>query len=284
MYERSEEANHVTMLGKYELLLSIKLLDYEIKELTQFSKCCCECYALLKEQTNKLCSFISDQYNEKLWMLYGHHDDIQEYARMLRESSMQAVCDMEKYHSFCLCDHGLTTFDYLSDLSDAVKEEYDRCFINETSKVLFIGSGAFPLSALTIAKETGASVLGIDIDTEAVRMSNKIAKVLGLHGKLQFSNLRICEIPCFSQITHVIIASLVPQKKELLDELATVIHQDTKIVVRYGNGLKSLFNYPMEAVPADWRVSRELPPHGRLYEAVLLESLPVLGVHVPAEK
>jgi len=40
----------------------------------------------------------------------------------------------------------------------------------------------------------------------------------------------------------------------------------------------------MEAVPADWRVSRELPPHGKLYEAVLLESLPVLGVHVPAEK
>lgn len=270
----SEALNDAGTASKYELLLGIKSLNYEIKELTRFSKSCCECYALLKERIDKLCRFMTDEANENLWMLYGHHDDVQAHARMLRESSMQAVCDMEKYHSLCLCDKGRTVHGYLSILSGAVKEEFVRCRIDETSKVLFIGSGAFPLSALTIAGETGASVLGLDIDAEAVRLSNKVAEASGLHGKVRFSGIRIHDIVDVSEVTHVIIASLVPKKNELLDELKTIVHPDTKIVVRYGNGLKSVFNYPMEGVPEDEWIPSELPSCGKLYDAVLFESRP----------
>ncbi|WP_158299509.1 nicotianamine synthase family protein [Paenibacillus antri] len=269
MYGHSEALHNPKVAGKYELLLGIKTLDYEIKELTRFSKSCCECYSLLKERIDKLCRFMTDEDNENLWLLYGFHDDVRAHAQRLRESSAQAVCDMEKYHSLCLCDEGRTIFEYLSTLSDSVKEEFVRCRIDETSNVLFIGSGAFPLSALTIAKETGASVLGLDIDTEAVRLSNKIAEASGLRENVRFSGVRIREIDSIREVTHVIIASLVPQKKELLDELKSIVDPNAKIIVRYGNGLKSVFNYPMEGVPDDAWIPRELPSCGKLYDAVL---------------
>ena len=35
-------------------------------------------------------------------------------------------------------------------------------------KLLLIGSGAYPMILIQVAKETGASVIGIDIDPQAV--------------------------------------------------------------------------------------------------------------------
>ena len=45
--------------------------------------------------------------------------------------------------------------------------------------VLFVGSGSMPITAFTIAKETGAEITCVDIDKKALDLSKKVTIKLG---------------------------------------------------------------------------------------------------------
>lgn len=259
------------MKEKYELLLSLKLLEYEIKELTIYSKECCECFELLKNKLDFLCQFITCESNENQWGLWGNDQEIIEYSGRLREASVKALCDMEKHQSVCTYNHELDISEYIHRLSHAVKDELEEFLINDQSKVLFIGAGAFPTSALTIAKETGAMVMGLDIDLEAVDLAEKVTKVSGLESKVKFSSQRLDELAFVKEATHIIIASLVKNKYEVLDGLKKVINTNTKVILRYGNGLKSIFNYPLEDdLSGEW-VQNKISKKTNIYDTIVLE-------------
>lgn len=259
------------MKDKFELLLSLKLLECEIQELTIYSKECRECFELLKNRLDYLCQFITCEENVNQWSVWGGHQEIKEYSNRLREASVKALCDMEKYQSVCTYNNELDISDYIHMLSNSVKKELQQLCINNHSRVLFIGSGAFPTSALTIAKETGAEVMGLDIDIEAVKLAKKVAKVSGLESMVNFSSESLDELAFVKEATHIIIASLVKNKLEVLDGLKENINTNTKVILRYGNGLKSIFNYPLEKdLSAEWNQSK-ICQSKNIYDTIVLE-------------
>ncbi|MFC4769276.1 hypothetical protein [Effusibacillus consociatus] len=85
------------MKEKYQFLLSLKLLEYEIKELTVYAKECSTCFELLKRKLDDLCQFMTCEENLKQWSLWENHREIKEHSAKLRETSTEALCDLEKY-------------------------------------------------------------------------------------------------------------------------------------------------------------------------------------------
>ncbi len=136
---------------------------------------------------------------------------------------------------------------------------------------MFIGAGAFPVSAFAIAGVTSAEVLCVDIDEEAVRHGTKLARYLGMKETFRYANSHLSDPEFASAATHVFIASLVPEKLDILRELRSRVRTDCRIVVRYGNALKSLFNYPFDAgALTEWRATA--PGRvGSLYDTLILE-------------
>ncbi|WP_025026452.1 nicotianamine synthase family protein [Caldalkalibacillus mannanilyticus] len=259
------------MRDKFELLLSLKLLEYEITELTLYSKECCDCFELLKNKLDDLCQFIVSEEKVNQWNVWGSHQEIQEYSNRVREASVKALCDIEKYQSICTCKNELDISSYLTKLSKTVKKELEVYQMDSTSKVLFIGSGAFPLSALTIAKEIKAEVLCVDIDLEAVELGQQVAKALGLESFVHFTNKNVKQLSFCSEATHIIIASLVPDKIEVLEDVKDCMQSSAKIIMRYGNGLKSIFNYPLEQdLSAEW-VQTRITESTTIYDTLILE-------------
>jgi hypothetical protein len=184
--------------------------------------------------------------------------------------SVEALCDLEKHQAKTISGHKLDFSKYLSALFHSVKEELQSFGIGGHSKVVFIGSGAFPLSALTIAKEFGAEVLGVDRDSEAVLLSRQVVKAFGLEEKVSFSDSPLSSLCFVRDATHIIIASLVENKLKVLDQLMGLIKDDAKILVRYGNGVKSVFNYPfMDEISEDWIPSR-LSERNSIYDMLIL--------------
>ncbi|MCX7570984.1 nicotianamine synthase family protein [Tumebacillus sp. DT12] len=258
------------MKEKYQFLLSLKSLAFEINELNLYSKADSVCYELLQEKLDQLSRFMICEHNLQQWSLWEDHEEIRLHSGHLRETSVQALCDMEKYQSICTCNEELNISDYIGVLSGTVKQEVEEFGIDGSSKVLFIGSGAFPLSALTIAKETGAQVMCLDIDAEAVHLGKQIADASGLHANVTFSGNTAGEQAFLREATHIIVASLVPNKLEVLAELKTVVNDDVQIAVRYGNGLKSIFNYPLEQdLSVEWNLTRITREHS-IYDTVVL--------------
>ncbi|MDR6225698.1 nicotianamine synthase family protein [Desmospora profundinema] len=259
------------MKEKYGFLLSLKSLEYEIRELTIYSKEYVDCFELLKDRLDYLSQFILREENIQQWNLWGSHQEVREHSGRLRETSAEALCDMEKYQSLCTCKNELDISHYIESLANTVKQEIQHFLIDHQSKILFIGSGAFPTSALTIAKETSAEVMCLDIDIEALNLAEKVADVSNLGSIVKFSDQDIKELPFVKEATHIIIASLVKNKREVLDSLIGLINSNTKVILRYGNGLKSIFNYPMEEkLSADW-VQTEIHQRKNIYDTLILE-------------
>lgn len=258
---------------KYELLISIKMLQHEISELTLYIEESRYCYELLTNKLDHLSKFVVSEENNEQWQLWGEDEEIIKYSERLRDTSSKAICTIEKYQSLCTAKNQMVISEYMDSLSGTVKKEIDSFDITVQSKVLFIGSGAFPISALTLAKEAGAEVMCLDIDNEAITMGRNIAELTGLHTKVSFSNKTASELTFVNDATHVIIASLVKNKLEVLEDLKEVLPQDAKVILRYGNGLKSIFNYPLDQELSDgWRKLENLQIE-HFYDTVVLRKI-----------
>ncbi|MCA0987359.1 nicotianamine synthase family protein [Guptibacillus algicola] len=257
---------------KYELLCSLKVIEFEIAELARYSKEFDGCYELLRKKLDDLCSFIKSEENSWKWDQWGALQEIQELSERLRETSVSALCDVEKYQSVRAEQYGISSSQYITSLARSVKEEYRYLGIHKASTVLFIGSGAFPTTALTIAKETGARVICLDIDREAIDLSIQVARASGLEKQLSFLHGEIQNYKEFENITHVLVASLVKNKLEVIDALQDKVTEETKVIVRFGNGLKSIFNYPIGETITGWEQTYMEPGNNdTIYETLVLE-------------
>ncbi|WP_175532074.1 nicotianamine synthase family protein [Paenibacillus sp. yr247] len=256
---------------KFEFLLSLRLLECEIKELTNYSRVYCDGYEILKIKLDELCELMVREETIRQWIAWGRDEDVQRQAKRLREAAIEALCNVEKHQSKCISRNEMNVNKYLTTIIQSVKDDLISFGIDYHSKVLFIGSGAFPVSALTIAKEFGAKVMGVDIDPEAVFLASHVAKAFDIETMVSFSGEELITLTFLKETTHIIIASLVENKIEVLDQLKELIKNDVKIMLRYGNGVKSLFNYPFDCdLSGDWH-QRKLIVWNPIYDIIILE-------------
>lgn len=259
------------MRQKFEFLLSLRLLECEIKELTIYSRVYCDCYELLNIKLDELCEFMVREETKCQWMVWGCDEEVQRQADRLREAAVDALCLVEKYQSKSISLIEMDGSKYLTTLIQSVKNDLNSFGINQQSKVLFIGSGAFPISVLTIAKEFGAKVMGVDIDSEAVQLACHVAEAFDIGTSVSFSDEKLSSLAFLKETTHIIIASLVENKIEVLDQLKELINDNVPIMLRYGNGVKSIFNNPFDYdLSEDWN-QIQLIERNPIFDTIILE-------------
>jgi D-arabinose 1-dehydrogenase-like Zn-dependent alcohol dehydrogenase len=163
---------------------------------------------------------------------------------------------MEKVRAHKLLYNGDDRNEYFQHIEASIEKEFGSFTVTADSRVLLIGSGAFPMTPLLIAKRTGAEVVGIDIDNEAVELGKQVVGRLGPDLPIRLKNIPLERLQDVGEMTHIIISSTVSVKYTLLDWLHTAARPDVVVAMRYGNGLKALFNYPMEEVDErKWRLA-----------------------------
>lgn len=189
---------------------------------------------------------------------------LQPLVLQLRDVSARCVAIMEKYRALKLIRGGDDKHEYFQHIEASIEKEFGRFAVTAGSKLLLVGSGAFPMTPLLIAKRTGAAVTGIDIDGEAVELGRGIVGRLGPDLPIRLEHLPLESLEGLDEMTHIIISSTVPVKYGMLHWLHGRTRPDVVVAIRYGNGLKSLFNYPMEVTDrTKWRLAEtdERPRH-----------------------
>lgn len=204
----------------------------------------------LQQTIDDYSAFITDENNQRLWAELQSSDieDLHPLVIQLRDTSALCVAIMEKYRALKLLHGGDDRHEYFHHIEASIEKEFGRFTVTSDSKVLLIGSGAFPMTPLLIAKRTGAEVTGIDIDCDAIELGKKVIERLGPDLPIRLENLQLEQLNDLDRITHIIISSTVSVKYALLDWLHSTTRPDVVIAMRYGDGLKALFNYPMEQV------------------------------------
>ena len=173
-------------------------------------------------------------------------EELEPLIHQLRHQSARCVAIMEKYRALKLQDGEVQIADYFKNIEECIDKEFGRCQVTSQSKVLLVGSGSFPMTPLLIAKRTGAEVVGIDIDAEAITLGRKVVETLGAGLNIRLEQLLLEDLAYTKQATHIIFSSTVANKYDLLDQLHALTNEQVVVAMWYGDQLKSLFNYPMK--------------------------------------
>lgn len=252
------------------LLFDLKVLEFKLKEsLEQYEKEKTEeNLELLKNGIDELCSFIIKKENHLAFFQIQEHENIRIYVTSIRDLSTKILGIIEKEEARRILKDTDSCFQYGEELEFTVKREIHDYEMTSQDHILFVGSGSMPITAFTIAKEIGAKITCVDIDTEALDLSKEVAKKLVFHD-ITFEN-DLSTLP-LEKYSHVIIASLVPLKCEILEKIRRELSISTKLILRYGNELKELFNYPICEREIKTFTKTVIRDRDFIYDSLLLE-------------
>jgi histidine 2-aminobutanoyltransferase len=228
----------------------------------------------LEKTIDSYSAMITDRRNLEVWELFMARPT-EEYSRLvsdIRRSSAQCVAIMEKYRAVKLLEGEADQTDYFKNIEACIEEEFGSFCLSSESKILLIGSGAFPMTPLYIAKRMGAAVIGIDIDQEAVELGRRVVALLGGGLNIRLENKLLEQLDELKDVTHIIFSSTVDVKYDLLEQLYALTNPRVIVAVRYGDGLKSLFNYPKQEVhPHSWQLVETVRRPGHVFDVALYQ-------------
>ncbi|MGN4125890.1 nicotianamine synthase family protein [Lysinibacillus sphaericus] len=231
-------------------------------------------YSELCEIIDDYSSFIINHDNDKQWNNLEQSIEILSLVENLRNNSSVCVQIIEKYRALVLRHENEEITDYFRNIEDCIEKEFGGFQITSQSKVLLVGCGSFPITLLMIAERTGADVFGIDIDDEAIQLGKHVVNKLGSHLSIQIDNKSVGELAVINQISHIIFSSTVSCKYDILEQLDDLTIKDVLIAMRYGNGLKSLFNYPMQKVDeTKWHIVEKIMHPQRVFDVILYQKV-----------
>ncbi|QUL58251.1 SAM-dependent methyltransferase [Paenibacillus tritici] len=218
--------------------------------------------------------FIMNPRNQEIWEEKVGPLDSREVMRLtaeLREVSAKCVSIMEKYRALHFLNGSEERTEYFANIESGIEREFGSFEVGSDSRVVMVGAGAFPMTPMLISRRTNAEVLGIDIDEEAVILSNKVLSKLGHHLPVRLLTGSVIQYePELKQATHIIFSSTVAEKYNLLDLMYPLTGQQVVVAMRYGDRIKSLFNYPMKAVDeTKWKLAEQIQCPDQVFDVAL---------------
>ncbi|GAA1874163.1 D-histidine (S)-2-aminobutanoyltransferase CntL [Paeniglutamicibacter psychrophenolicus] len=214
--------------------------------------------------------FVTDPGNEASFAQLAAAPGTAELVDGLRTQSARCVAVIEKYRALRLLEGESGAEGYFANIESCIVEEFGAVAPTKDSKLLLVGSGSFPMTLLNVAARTGASTLGIDIDAESIALGRRVVALLGEGLDIGLEGTAIHELDFISAATHIVFSSTVPVKYELLHQVHGLTREDVVVAMRFGDGLKSLFNYPMQEVdPARWRLADTIRRPDQVFDIAL---------------
>ncbi|NMA84810.1 MAG: hypothetical protein GX962_13220 [Epulopiscium sp.] len=112
-----------------------------------------------------------------------------------------------------------------------VKREIELAAVTNQDRILCIGGGSIPCTALQMASQTGAKVHVIDVDHKAVDNAIKVIRKRGCHDNIYVTKANGEEVNVdFYDVVHV--ALQVTPKEDVIEHLIQGCKQGTRILIR----------------------------------------------------
>ncbi|PJJ43322.1 hypothetical protein ATK23_0505 [Glutamicibacter mysorens] len=226
--------------------------------------------AALEELLASYARLVTDPANEPGYGQLAATEAGTALVAALRTESARCVAVIEKYRALRLLEGRTAADGYFANIESCIAEEFGAVAPDAGSKVLLVGSGSFPMTLLNLASLTGASAVGIDIDPEALDLGRRVVEQLGEGLDIRLLGEEIDQLGFLHDVTHIVFSSTVSLKYELLHQLHACTRDDVVVAMRFGDGLKSLFNYPMQPVdPLLWQLTGTISQPGQVFDIAL---------------
>lgn len=120
---------------------------------------------------------------------------------------------------------------YTKSIGSEYRREYRVFDISKEDKVLHIGSGAFPLTEITLAETIGTTAVGIDKSLRAVKSANDAIHEKNLHDKIKIDHGNGISYP-IEEFDVIIVSSCASPMIEIVEHIFKAAKNNSKIIVR----------------------------------------------------
>ena len=147
---------------------------------------------------------------------------------------------------------------YYHMYQDVVQKEIELGNITSEDVVLNIGCGAIPYTAIHVSQMTGAKVIALDWDQEAIDMAKDCLIKYDLSNNIEIRKGNgAITIP--DSFTKAIVALHVGDKPTVLDNLSSKRRQGADIIIRQPvDQFKNEYGYLPETLPPDEKVYQRM--------------------------
>lgn len=140
-----------------------------------------------------------------------------------------------RYYNFSLSQwHTQREFEIVSQYS-----------VSEKKRMLFIGSGALPVSAIHFCRNFHLTVECIDVDSEAIELSQRLVEKLQINQYFQFHHINVLNFLNFQEFDFIIVAAMAgvrrAEKQSIIQHLANHIDRNIPVVFRTVFGIKQIW-------------------------------------------
>ncbi|SFS52948.1 hypothetical protein SAMN04488601_1011396 [Paenibacillus sp. 453mf] len=258
---------HDLTLGLKEYLERFEVMSNKYDSTTRYSH---ELELLIDEYA----AYITNPANRSMWERLEPEEELGELVLNLRRSSAFCVAIMEKYRALKLLSGSSEQSAYFINIESCIEQEFGSFQVSPGSNVLLVGSGSFPMTPLLIAKRTGAQVVGVDIDQEAIDMGRSVLNILGPEYNIRLAQTPPEELESLEDFTHIIFSSTVEDKFNIMDRLYELTSDQVVVAMRYGEGLKSLFNFPLQEVDKlKWKLEEHVLRPDQVFDIALYKKV-----------
>ncbi len=141
-----------------------------------------------------------------------------------------------------------SVIEFLEGHTNIIDEKIARCSpemlkegnclgLSKISHILLVGSGAMPITATVMLKYFDCTVTCLDIDAQAISLSQKWLTHLIPNNNVMFVQNDIFNIVNYESYSHIIITGHIFNKNMLLKHLFTYLKNNQKILLRNSSGL-----------------------------------------------
>lgn len=189
----------------------------------------------------------SSQVSSDLFYAFDHQQ-----VETLRTMYCQWEIELEKRFADNLVQqvcHDITDYLLYTRFDRLIGREIQLIGKNPVSRLLFIGSGYFPITVLCFQKHLRTSICCIDHSVESVNKSLRVISSIGYHN---IDVLHKCGSNIDASKFDVIIVALLPKpKKEILKNIAETCSDSSVIICRTSHGSRQVFYEPTtyDAIP-----------------------------------
>jgi hypothetical protein len=135
------------------------------------------------------------------------------------------------------------TENYLCLYEELARREVRLSGMTSADRVLFVGSGPFPITAIEYHRQTGCTVDCVDFVPEAVATSREVLERLRLSSGVFCRQARGEHVPA-DPYSIVLVGVLAQPKQEILENVASSCPVGCRILTRTTFGLRELIYQP----------------------------------------
>jgi nicotianamine synthase len=176
--------------------------------------------------------------------------------KKLRELSSHAEYEMEVYWAKRIIaskngEKELQKFWYFKNYEQLVDLEYSNIssLYKKIKKVLFVGGGPLPLTAILLHKKYGVKCTILEKDAESHRIATLLLQKLNLTEAIKVTNIHAEDYSGYNSFNLIYLAAMVGEdeasKTKIISLLHTKINKGKVLVCRSSHGTRKLLYTPI---------------------------------------